>query len=448
MMIRKLINTSPIPVLIAILCLVSYSCSKTNADTLEAETIEITTSDIPLFWETYDQIIQTPDRGAQERVFQSNYLDEGSDGVKGLVAARRYTAAEYVDAINSYPIFWESVRANTEDVNRFAHELRDGVSKFEALYPDMKDARIFFSIGALRTNGTIYGGDVLIGAELALADSNTPTGEFPETLGHLPAYFSTNPKANIVALNIHEFIHTQQSGSGGYDLLSQALYEGVAEFLPTLALGLPSASEAVSYGQNNADAVRDAFEKDMFQPWFYNWIWNSPDNPFGVRDLGYYTGYAMAERYYNQSNDKAAAVKALIELDYQDQVSVWELVDASGYFSKPLLQLEAEFEARRPRVIDYVTTKANPSETDIELTVTFSQQMDERFRSTDFGPLGKEHYPEIKSITFDEYGLNATYVLGVQPGVSYQMKIDLGFRTFESMPLIPKLIEFSVPDAD
>ena len=45
------------------------------------------------------------------------------------------------------------------------------------------------------------------------------------------------------------------------------------------------------------------------------------NNPFGTADLGYYVGYVIASRYYDRAPDKAAAIKAMLELDYADQAA-------------------------------------------------------------------------------------------------------------------------------
>jgi uncharacterized protein YjaZ len=65
---------------------------------------------------------------------------------------------------------------------------------------------------------------------------------------------------------------------------------------------------------------------------FSGWLYNSANNEFGTRDLGYYVGYAICSGYFDAAPDKAAAIKSMIELDYSDEVAVQRFVAASGYF--------------------------------------------------------------------------------------------------------------------
>ena len=258
----------------------------------------IITSDIDHFWEAYDKIQTTSDTSLQLEYLDKLFFEKGSEGLPLIMQARRYTPQEYLNAIHKYPMFWSSIRKNTLKSKDFATAIEQGVEKLKVIYPDLKPTNIYFTIGALRTPGTALNKQLLIGSELATADAHTNTSEFTVDFSHLKPYFATNPINDIVFLNIHEYIHIQQNTEGGYDLLSQSLFEGIAEFVPTLALEKSSPTPAINFGKNNAHRVREAFEKEMFSPWAYNWIWNDFENEFKIRDLGYYVGYAIAEQYY------------------------------------------------------------------------------------------------------------------------------------------------------
>ena len=411
----------------------------------------IVTTDIDLFWEAYDQIIATEDTAQQRTYFQELYLDKGSPGLAGIIQARNYTADEYLEAIRNYPKFWNSVRTNTLKAKDIGKELEAGVVKLKKLYPDLKPAPIYLTVGALRTNGTVLDTMLLIGTELAMADSTVVSSEFPERLGHLPVFFQQNPIDHVVALNIHEYIHTQQNARGGYDLLSQSVFEGVAEFVPVVALGVPSATPAIAYGKANDDMLKARFAQEMFEPWIYNWIWNSLDNEFGVRDLGYYMGYAIAEKYYEKAPNKPLAIKELIELDYEHRDSIEAFVDRTGYFAQPIAELKATYEKSRPTVVEiqeFENGSTNVSPSLSQITLRFSQPMATRFRSTDYGPLGKEHFAAVDSITFSDDGNTVTYFIkGVEPNKKYQLLLEAGYRSKRgALPLVPYLVEFSTRD--
>ncbi len=228
----------PLLVLCILLCLSSSSVAQTR----------VTTDDITHFWEAYDRIKATNDTAEQRQLLHSHFIAKASVGQLAMFEARRYTPDEYLHAIRSYPRFWASVREHMLSADIHVQAMQDGVERLRVLYPQMRPADIYFTVGVLRSGGTITDGMVLIGSEIALADSSTVTDEFPVELGHLPGHFATNPRQDIAFANVHELIHTQQPGRWGYDLLSQSLHEGIAEFIPTLAMDRPSYAASVRYG--------------------------------------------------------------------------------------------------------------------------------------------------------------------------------------------------------
>ncbi|PHS03137.1 MAG: hypothetical protein COA88_16025 [Kordia sp.] len=407
----------------------------------------IITSDITNFWEAYDKITSTQDSTLQNKYLDSLYLQKGTVGLKAIREARNYTTQEYINAINNYPKFWASVRKNTLKADLFSSELEVGIENLGELYPDIKPAKIYFTIGALRTNGTTLDSLVLIGSELALADNESPTNEFPENLSHLRSYFDSEPSKNIVFLNIHEYIHTQQKTTIGYNLLAQTVLEGVAEFVAEKTLNTNSPNPQIEFGRNNNAKIKAKFELEMFSPNIYNWIWNSSDNEFGMRDLAYYVGYKICEDYYNISTDKEQAIKEMIELDYNNENELIEFVEQSRYFNNPLNTYKEIFEKSRPKVesVDTIKNKSTNVQTNINvLTINFSQKMDMRFRNFQLGPLGEESLIRIKDFKgFSKDGKSVSFgIEDLELSKKYQIVVGSGFRNIDGIPLIPYLIEF------
>jgi hypothetical protein len=77
------------------------------------------------------------------------------------------------------------------------------------------------------------------------------------------------------------------------------------------------------------------------------WLYNNRKSEFGVRDLGYYIGYAICQRYYVNPNDKKQAIKTMIELNYNDEKALNNFVDQSGYFEQPVTTIGAHYENER-----------------------------------------------------------------------------------------------------
>src|SRR5215203_2225724 len=208
----------------------------------------VITTDINNFWAAYDKITSTQDSALQYKYLDSLYLQKGTAGLKALMQARNYSPKDYITAINSYPKFWASIRKNTLKASAFIPELETGVRKFRKVYPNLKPAQIYFTIGALRTNGTTIDSLVLIGSEFTMADKHTISTEFPEEVKtSRQAFFYSNPIKNLVLLNIHEYVHTQQKPMV-HNLLSEVIYEGIAEFVSVKVMGVTSAAPAIEYG--------------------------------------------------------------------------------------------------------------------------------------------------------------------------------------------------------
>lgn len=304
---------------------------------------------------------------------------------------------------------------------------------------------IYFSIGAFRTNGTVHEGKILIGSELSLADSNTIAVELPEWR---KPYFKEykNPIGGLALLCTHEYIHTQQNELV-HNLLSYCLYEGIAEFISCKVTGKESNSPAIAFGKTNQDEVLDQFIKDIFTgDNVYNWIWGENKNHLQVRDLGYYIGYEIAERHYNQSANKKKAIKELIELNYTSQKEVERIVDGTSFFPKTLSALYAEYEAKRPTVVairPFKNGSEKISPKTSRITIEFSEPMDDCCRGFDFGDLGQEHSVFIKNIigwSKDKKSISVE-INELKPGWKYQLKVQ-NFRNQNGFKSKDYLIEF------
>lgn len=407
----------------------------------------IVTTDVNNFWDAYDKITSTQDSALQYKYLDSLYLQKGTHGLEAIRTARSYTPQDFIYAINNYPKFWTSIRENTLKVEKYTPELEKGIKNLKEVYPQIKPAKIYFTIGALRTNGTTIDSLVLIGAELALASKETPTNEFPEYLSHLRSYFDSEPGKNLVFLNIHEYVHTQQKTTVGNSLLAQTVLEGVAEFVAEKALETKSPGPQIEFGRKNDAKIKAKFEREMFSPNLYNWIWNSADNEFGMRDLAYYVGYKICESYYKISTNKKQAIMEMIELDYNNERELIKFVDKSGYFNTPLNTVKETFEKSRPQVVGLENIEngsINVSTNLNVLTIHFSQKMDTRFRGFQLGPLGEENVIRLKDFQgFSEDGKAVSFgIEDLEPSKKYQIVVGSGFINTNGVPLVPYLIEF------
>ncbi|OJJ18527.1 hypothetical protein BKI52_23220 [marine bacterium AO1-C] len=423
--------------LIALLCLYWGSAQAQN----------VVTRDIDNFWNAYDKITATQDSARQMELLHQHFLDKGTPGLAAIRQARRYTPQQYLNAINRYPKFWKSIRANTYKSKTLSKELEKGIVKLKKVYPTLKPAKIYFTMGVFRTNGTTLDSAVLIGSELAMADKSIITEEFPaRTKRFLDNYFSTDPISNIVFLNIHEYVHTQQKTAWDSNLFIQSLREGIAEFVAVRASGEKSYSPAIAYGKQNDALVKARFKKEMFNQHYRYWLWSSMDNAFKHRDLGYYIGYAIADKYYQKSTNKLQAIQDLVTLDLTNEKAVRTLVEKSGYFADKLSTLRKKYEQNRPQVVKIQQLKNGSKNVNPNLkriTVEFSKRMDTRFRGFDYGPLGESNVLRVqKWIGFSEDGKSVTFEVSLKPNQVYQVKLSNRFYAEDGTELAPYLIEF------
>ena len=408
----------------------------------------VVTDDVSRFWEAYDLITATDDTVLQLRYLDSLYLRPGTEGLTGIRQARNYTPQDYLAAIRLYPAFWSSLRPKTLAAENIGKELEEGIDQLKELYPGLQPATIYFTIGAFRTPGTTIGSNVLIGAELAMADSSCNATEFPEEMDYLRTYFQTNPNRHLVFLNVHEYVHTQQQPRV-HNILSLTLYEGVAEFVAALALRTSSPNPQISFGKANAGRIREVFETEMFYPNNrYKWLDGNDPNEFGMRDLGYYVGYQICENYYEQAEDKMQAIKTMIGMDYTNEEAVEDFVRRSNYFSAPLDELYQNFESRRPTVIGIEQFENNSEQVDpdiSEITIVFSEPLNGFNTGVDLGDGGQSTFPKgtLNGRHWSDDNRSWTIPVELEPNTFYQIFITNNFRTAESIPLKPYLIQFT-----
>ncbi|NCP53133.1 MAG: hypothetical protein GW817_12855 [Flavobacteriales bacterium] len=406
----------------------------------------IITSDIQYFWEAFDKISSTQDSVLQYKYLDSLYLRKGTAGLKGIMEARDYTADDFISVINKYPKFWASVRENTFKTKQYSSELTTGIEKMRAIYPVLKPAKIYFTIGALSTSGTTIDSLVLIGSELAMSDKNTVSSEFEGAVQKgRQTYFDNNPINQLVVLTIHEYVHTQQKPALN-NLLSYVLREEIAEFVSVKAMNVPSSTPAVQFGKQNPN-VMNKFEKEMF---YGNnraqWLWSDSPNEFSTLDLSYYIGYQISELNYDLAEDKLAAIKEMIELDYTNEAQIEDFVDRTGFFSKSIEELYADFDKTRPRVLRINQFENNSTSVDPqtkELTFFFSEPLNGHNTSVDYVPLGEEYFPKLGvnrvwSADNQSWAVN----VNVEPNKHYQFYISNNFRTETGTPLKSYLVEF------
>jgi hypothetical protein len=78
----------------------------------------------------------------------------------------------------------------------------------------------------------------------------------------LASVFKDQSLNNIVPLNIHEYVHTQQRRTN--TLLGMSLREGSCDSSPNLVMGEPMQNNYIQYGWTHEKELKDQFKQEMY----------------------------------------------------------------------------------------------------------------------------------------------------------------------------------------
>lgn len=397
----------------------------------------INTTDIDHFWTTYDAIQQAKDFSEKIFIINEQYINKGSKGLKAFMEVRQYNDTLWVELIDKLPKFWNSIRENTLNIKHKTAELEKAIIKLKDIYPELKPAEMYFTIGGLRSAGTVKDNMVLVGAEIATGNASIDVSEF--TNNWLKNVFQGQSLDNIVSLNIHEYIHTQQKPNGS-SLLSQVIREGSCDFIAELSIQKPLQTKYLSYGKANALSIKELFKKEMFLNDYTNWLYNGSQRSEDA-DLGYYVGYEICKAYYQQAKNKTQAIKDIIELDFSNDQDVELFLERSGFYSEKIDKnaLIKAYQKLQPTVLSmspFNNGDKNVDTTMTELRITFSKPMIPKRYSISFSEKGKANFP-ITTVKGQEND-DQTLVLNIalKPKQDYEFIItNRSFRSKDGYPL-------------
>jgi len=409
-------------------------------------TQKVFTSDIDNFWVAYDSIQTTKDSVQQIQFIKSLYINKGTAGLKAFMMVRSNSAEKWVKLINSSPKFWSSIRANTIAAKEKSDLIETSIRHLKELYPELREAKMYFTVGGLNSGGTTVNNMILIGTEIATGNAGTDVSDLPQNTSRwLASVFKDQSLNNIVPLNIHEYVHTQQKGEPN-TLLGMSLREGSCDFITELVMGEPMQNNYIQYGRTHEKELKDQFKQEMYTRYSGNWLYNGSRSTT-VADLGYFMGYAICKSYYNHATDKKKAVKEIIELNYSDTSALDKFFVDSKFYDETFDKqaLIASFEKNRPRVIaiNPLTADSLVDASTKVFDIVFSQPMDPSGYSINLGPKGKDTSPVVGVVGFSEDRKTFSVKVELQPNHDYEFIItDLGFKSAERLPVKTYRVRF------
>lgn len=309
---------------IALILITSVSALAQAQLNRDPATVKFVTSDIDNFWRAYDLAQRETDKAKRIAIFQTEYLDKGSAGLRDFLRLRIKSAENIVTTIDRLPKFYASIRPATLEVKRMEKRMRGAFKKFKSIYPDAVFPDVYFLIGITSTGGTTGGSGLLIGTELYGRTKSTPNEELPEWLKRV---LETSDKLpGIVA---HESCHYNQKLASDRTLLAKAISEGSCDLISELISDQNINDKLKPYGTaHEAELWRD-FSAEMDKPDFSKWIYNGASSQGRPGDLGYFMGYRISTAYYARVKNKKQAVREILNIQ-----NFGEFLKASGYGEK------------------------------------------------------------------------------------------------------------------
>jgi len=281
----------------------SSARAKLNHD---PDAARLVTSDLDNFWRAYALAIAADTIAMKEKIYQREYFDKGSPGLKHFLQSRIKSARNLARATEVRPKYYASLKEVTPRVAEMEPVIRASFRKLKGLYSDAVFPDVYFLIGIMNSGGTTADSGLLIGVEM---HGKTPNTDMSEMDNWLKAVLSpTDMLPGIVA---HELTHYQQ-GHGGKTLLGQSIHEGSADFIGEMISGMSINERLRAYGAAHEADLWHEFSQAMSGKDTSQWLYQGDKSKDRPADLGYYMGCRIAQSCYEHAADKRQAIRDIL----------------------------------------------------------------------------------------------------------------------------------------
>jgi hypothetical protein len=292
---------------------------------------QIIVDDLERFWKAWDMAAQMPEQ--RKDIFQREYFDEGSAGLRAFKELRIGSVDHLLSAIDAHPRYYSAIRQQIPYAAEVEEPVRKALHKLYDLLPGAVFPNVYIVIGAMTSAGTLDEKGLLIGFEMNAMGADVPTDELSNW--HESVIGTPN---DLPALVVHELIHYQQFVFGhedtifpqneeGITLLNQSIVEGAADFLAELLMGEHPNQHIHEWALPREAELWAEFTVKMhgteLDQWLYEGTSAAGDRP---ADLGYFIGYKIVESYFEKADDKKAAVKQIVGI-----TDIEQFLKDSGY---------------------------------------------------------------------------------------------------------------------
>ncbi len=300
-----------------------------NLRRMEPRSIRLETADIDRFWYAVDR--STPETAKD--IFQTEYFDKASLGLRDFIAARIGTVEELLANFSAKPQYFAAIRAQTLRVETLRPAIEVMCSRLIQLFGDTVIPAVYFVIGRMNSGGTLSSSSVQIGMEFFATDEHTPLFE-------LSAWEQSvvMPLEALPFVVAHELVHFQHverftKANGAQfkrkNTLLEAVYaEGLAEYFGEAISGRVVNPEIHRYGRQHEAALLERFRIDMRGSDLSDWLYQGSSATDEPADLGYFIGYGIVKAYFEGAADRTQALETLLTT-----TNVLRIVEESRYLA-------------------------------------------------------------------------------------------------------------------
>lgn len=272
--------------------------------------------DIDRFFLAYDRFLQTGDENAFEA-----YLDEGTTGLEDFQDQFALTPEHLATTVRAHPEFFASLRNLKVEIRAQEAALDAMFENLQRLFPRHPMPDVYFLVGGLRAGGQAGDGNyVMVAAEIY---AKTPAVDVSSLRPGMRMY----APEDIVHIVAHEAAHIVQEEIQGTErylslyteagkgtLIGYSLREGAANLVAKLVSGEHINPEAEAYGIRHEEELWPLFREQAMDTDLGDWFFYKPKaHPEWPKDLGYWMGYRMARKCYEDASDKEETLRRILD---------------------------------------------------------------------------------------------------------------------------------------
>jgi len=266
--------------------------------------------------EIFSQILaRNPDDLASS--LKKNYLDRESQGL--AIFKRQIRDEEYLASVvaSNLALYKRAAAVCLPEVKKIESSVNKTLLTMSEYLGDKEIIPVSIIFGANNTGATVSPQGIALALEVICQEAQTP-----QDLERLVSDYVAHE-----VVHVFQFRHSTRNDLN-FTLLEMSLIEGSADFLAErgTSQSSKSAAERRQYGLQHEHRLWQEFkpgrDSHRFQPWLYT---PEPENG-APRDMGYWVGQRIAESFYNNAEDKQAAVQTLLKFTDAEKI-----LTQSGY---------------------------------------------------------------------------------------------------------------------